>query len=133
MEYHHNSEFVHRARSLRKKMTKEENLLWYRFLRGYIPRFRRQEIIGDSIVDFYCVEAKIAIELDGSQHYTARGIKRDLIRTEMIKQFDIEVLRIPNNFVLERFESVCEFIDQIITQRIAANSAPGGGAVGAAD
>ena len=54
------------ARELRKNMTKEERHLWYDFLRYCTPRFRRQEIIGSYIADFYCHQAKLVIELDGS-------------------------------------------------------------------
>ena len=57
------------AQELRKNMTKEENLLWYRFLRHYDVRFRRQCPLGQYIVDFYCSKARLVVELDGSQHY----------------------------------------------------------------
>ncbi len=68
------------ARKLRKNQTKEEALLWYRFLRTYKPRFHRQYIIGSYIVDFYCHQAKLVIELDGSQHYMRSEREKDAIR-----------------------------------------------------
>ncbi len=50
-------------------MTKEERHLWYDFLRTYPVRFLRQKVIDNYVVDFYCNEARLVIELDGSQHY----------------------------------------------------------------
>ena len=66
MDYKHNKEIVPLAKVLRKNMTKEEKHLWYDYLREYPIRFIRQKIIGKYIVDFYCANAKLVIELDGS-------------------------------------------------------------------
>ena len=68
MKSKHNKLLTPMARELRKNMTKEELHLWYDFLKSYHIRFCRQKILGKYIVDFYCAEAKIIIELDGSQH-----------------------------------------------------------------
>jgi len=57
------------ARKLRNNATKQENHLWYDFLRKHPQQFYRQRIIGNYIVDFYCPTAKLVIELDWSQHY----------------------------------------------------------------
>ena len=54
------------ARQLRKNATKEEQKLWYQFLRTFPLPFRRQVVFGPYIVDFYCAAARLAIELDGS-------------------------------------------------------------------
>ena len=54
------------SQMLRKNSTKEESLLWGHFLSRYPLRFRRQYVIGNYIVDFYCHQAKLAVELDGS-------------------------------------------------------------------
>ena len=80
-------------------MTKEERHLWYDFLRSYPIRFLRQKVIDDYIVDFYCYEARLIIELDGSQHYQEKGLLKDKIRTERIKSRNLTVIRIPNNEV----------------------------------
>lgn len=85
MQYKHNKERVPFAKELRKKMTKEERHLWYDFLRGYSVRFLRQKVIGKFIVDFYCAEAKLVIELDGSQHGEAEAIEYDSERTAFLK------------------------------------------------
>ena len=57
------------ARILRNNPTKEENHLWYDFLRSYPVRFHRQYVIESYIVDFFCPKARLVIELDGNQHY----------------------------------------------------------------
>lgn len=69
MQRKFNKQLVPFARELRKEMTKEERHLWYDFLRTYSVRFTRQKILGRYIADFYCAEAKLIIELDGSQHF----------------------------------------------------------------
>ena len=61
-------ELRRRAQNLRKQMTKEERHLWYDFLKSYPVQFKRQYAIGAYIIDFYCFQAKLIIELDGSQH-----------------------------------------------------------------
>ena len=55
-----------RAQALRRNATRHENHLWYDFLRKCRPRFTRQRIVGRYILDFFCAQANIAIELDGS-------------------------------------------------------------------
>ena len=69
MRYPRNANILQNARNLRKNMTAQERHLWYDFLRYCTPRFRRQELLGDYIVDFFCYDARLIIELDGSQHY----------------------------------------------------------------
>ena len=69
----HNKNIVPVAKILRKHMTKEEKHLWYDFLRTYSVPFSRQKVLGKYIVDFYCAEAKLVIELDGSEHYNEEG------------------------------------------------------------
>ena len=112
-----NKEHVQYARELRKNMTKEEKHLWYDFLRNYPLKFTRQKILGKYIADFYCAEVKLVIELDGSQHFSSEGINKDKIRTEYLKEYDIEVLRISNNEVTRNFRGVCEYIDDQIKIR----------------
>ena len=93
-------------------MTKEERHLWYDFLRNYPVRFLRQKVIGNYIVDFYCSQAKLIVELDGSQHFEKAEIIRDNKRTEFFEQYELKVLRIPNNEVNYNFRGVCEYIDE---------------------
>ncbi len=118
MERKHNSKLTKNARILRKNMTKEERHLWYEFLRSYPIRFLRQKVIDNYIVDFYCHEARIIIELDGSQHYEEKGLLKDKIRTEKIEERDLTVIRIPNIEVNKNFYEVCEYIDRCVREVI---------------
>ena len=110
------------AQALRKNMTKEENLLWYPFLRRCPCQFRRQYVIGNYIVDFYCHRAKLVVELDGSQHYTPEEVEKDARRTRYLESLGLQVLRFSNLDVLRRFRVVCEAINLTVQERTAAHS-----------
>ena len=97
-------------------MTKEERHLWYDFLRSYPVRFLRQKVIDDYIVDFYCHQARLIVELDGSQHYEEKGLLKDKIRKEKIESRNLTVIRIPNNEVNNNFRGVCECIDWVVKE-----------------
>ena len=94
------------SRRLRKEMTKEEALLWYHFLSKYPIRFRRQYIIGNFIVDFFCHKAKLVVEVDGSQHCETQAILYDKARTDYLESQGLLVLRISNLDILRQFENV---------------------------
>ena len=106
----HNKKLTGLAQKLRREMTKEEKQLWYHYLREYPVRFRRQVTCGKYILDFYCAKAKLAVELDGSQHYEEEGLAHDAARTAYLESLGLEVLRIPNNEVMKNLEGVCEAI-----------------------
>ena len=114
----YNSQLVPLAKTLRKNMTKEERHLWYDFLRNYPVRFRRQKVIGSYIVDFYCADAKLIIELDGSQHYEDINREKDAERTAFLEQQGFSVIRIPNNEVTKNFSGVCEYIDILVNSTL---------------
>ena len=111
MERKHNPKLTKTAKALRKNMTKEERHLWYDFLRSYHNRFLRQKVIDNYVVDFYCHDARLIIELDGSQHYEEKGLLKDKIRTEKIESHGLTVMRIPNNEINKNFIGVCDYID----------------------
>ncbi len=114
MERKHNSKLTLNAKALRNNMTKEERRLWYEFLRTYPIRFLRQKVIDNYIVDFYCHQAQLIIELDGSQHYEEKSLLRDRIRTERIESRNLLVMRIPNNEINANFRGVCDYIDHLV-------------------
>ena len=121
MNRKHNPKLTINAKTLRRNMTKEERHLWYDFLRAYPVRFLRQKVIDNYIVDFYCHEARLIIELDGSQHYEEKGLLKDKIRTDRIETRNLTVIRIPNNEINRNFRGVCEYIDWIVKQRVVDN------------
>ena len=93
-------------RRLRSNMTDAEQHLW-RFLRrkqmlGF--KFRRQHPFGDYIIDFVCLEAMLAIEVDGGQHSAKHA--EDAARTECLERAGFRVLRFWNNEVLSEIDSV---------------------------
>ena len=106
------------ARQLRKNMTMQEKHLWYDFLRTYPIKFYRQRIIDGYIADFYCSKAKLVIEIDGNQHYTAQGKEYDSIRTEILQAYGLEVIRFKNKQIDNSFQSVCEEINRKVTARM---------------
>ena len=99
-------------------MTKEERRLWYEYLSNYPYRFRRQVAFGNYILDFYCAAAKLAIELDGSQHYEGSAKQYDSKRTAFLNSIGIHVVRFSNSDVLQNLRGVCQAIDMKIASRI---------------
>jgi very-short-patch-repair endonuclease len=100
------------ARNLRKNQTDAEQILWSKLrsrgLSGF--KFRRQHPIENYILDFYCSEAQLAIEIDGGQHSEEINIKRDCQRTAFLNQKGIRVIRFWNNDVIENTNEVLEEI-----------------------
>ena len=117
-ERKHNSLLTPAARELRRQMTPQEKKLWYDFFRIYPYRILRQKIVGKYIVDFYCAQAKLAIEIDGGQHYTPEGLEKDEERTEILNLYGIEVIRYTNLQIENDFISVCADIDQAVKSRV---------------
>ena len=122
MQSKHNKQLVPFAKQLRKEMTKEERHLWYDFLRTYPVRFLRQKVLGKYIADFYSAEAKLVIELDGSQHYEDDNLEKDAERTAFLEGYGLTIIRIPNNEVSRNFRGVCEYIDLAVRQSLSQKS-----------
>ncbi len=95
---------------MRAQATDAEIRLWHvlRDRRFFDFKFRRQHPLGGYILDFYCADAKLAIELDGGQHQQAEAY--DQQRTEKLNQLGIQVLRFWNNELLQNEEGVLERI-----------------------
>ena len=119
MQSKHNKQLVPFAKQLRREMTKEERHLWYDFLRTYPVRFSRQKVLGKYIADFYSAEAKLVIELDGSQHYQDGNMEKDTERTTFLEGYGLTVIRIQNNEVCRNFQGVCEYIDAAVKQSLS--------------
>ena len=119
MQRKYNKQLVPFAKQLRREMTKEERHLWYDFLRSHPVRFSRQKVLGKYIADFYSAEAKLVIELDGSQHYEDGNMEKDTERTTFLEGYGLTVIRIPNNEVSRNFQGVCEYIDAAVKQSLS--------------
>ncbi len=100
------------ARQLRRHQTDAERVLWQRLRDRQLGgrKFRRQYEFGEFILDFYCPSAKLAIEVDGGQHYSEIVAARDLERTRCLEANGMRVLRFTNTEVLGQTEAVLEAI-----------------------
>ena len=112
MIYQYNQELKKNSRALRKTRTNAEKLLWYKLRArqclGY--KFRRQFPIQNYILDFYCPEKKLAIELDGGQHNDSRQKNYDRERTSVLKKHKMILLRFWDNDVLKNINGILEEI-----------------------
>jgi very-short-patch-repair endonuclease len=94
-------------RELRNNPTDEETVLW-NYLKGKKlgHKIRRQHSIGNCIVDFYCPQKRIAIELDGAHHFTTEGKESDKQRDKFLNTLNIKVLRFANSRVRSDLNNV---------------------------
>ena len=93
-------------------MTDAEKLLWSKIrrkqLKGY--QFYRQKTLGNYIVDFYCPQVNLIIELDGGQHYSDKGQAKDKIRDEYMRSIGLKILRFSDREIFENLHGVLERI-----------------------
>ena len=103
------------AKIMRQNATDAEHLMWQllRAKRFMNLKFRRQHVIAPYIVDFYCHELGLVIELDGSQHGTGDAIEYDTERTKFLEVLGLKVVRYWNHDVLGRSEVVLEDLWQV--------------------
>ena len=96
-------------------MTKEEKHLWYDYLKKLPVTVKRQAVFGDKyIADFFIAEARLVIELDGSQHCSEEGEASDIIRDDYFRRIGITVLRYSNLELHKNFNGVCADIQSHI-------------------
>jgi very-short-patch-repair endonuclease len=106
---------VWKARELRRPLTPAEQMLWNE-LRGRRfagIKFRRQHAVGHFILDFYCPEYRLAIELDGDTHLEQQ--EYDAIRTEVIESFACHVIRFRNEEIFDNLPAVLSRIRAVLT------------------
>jgi len=105
-----------RRRYLRSHLPKAEVLLWmhlsYRQMLGY--KFRRQYSVDNFVIDFYCPELRLAIEVDGDSHFTPLARVHDRDRQIHIESFGIRFLRVMNEDVYENLDAVLDEIEATI-------------------
>ena len=104
------------AAFLRKKMTRHELLVWEKIRNKQIhqQKFRRQHPIGRYILDFFCIECKLSIEVDGESHLSIIQMEYDLDRSKYLTQFGIKEIRVTNNQIDENLTAVIELIGATI-------------------
>jgi very-short-patch-repair endonuclease len=104
---------------MRKAPTRSEDRIWA-WLRGRRFggfKFRRQVPIGSYVVDFYCAELRLAIELDGTHHRAVWMKDAEWQRTQTIESLGISILRIPNEHLVRDSPLVEEMIQAAIDAR----------------
>jgi very-short-patch-repair endonuclease len=111
------------ARRLRREVTDAERKLWS-ILRGRqaLVKFRRQVPYRSYILDFYSQEARIDVEVDGSQHYTEEGMAKDRIRDAELEADGIEVMRFSDRDVLTNIAGVGEALHEKLKQFLDQDS-----------
>jgi very-short-patch-repair endonuclease len=116
-----------RARSLRRKMTLPEVLLWNAIRNGQLPglRFRRQHPVGPYILDFFCASARLAVEVDGAVHSRECQSEHDRRRDHWLSTNNVGIVRVLAADILngERMQSVLASIVQAAVPSTASRSA----------
>ena len=110
---------IEQARQMRKEPTLAEALLWQRLRKRQLGglRFRRQHIIRTFIVDFYCPEARLVVEIDGPVH--REQVEYDEERDELLREFNYQVLRFQNEEVISDTDLVIACIYDASMRRIS--------------
>ena len=115
-QIYNKTETKDKRRALRRSMPPAEVILWSKLwgkgMKGY--KFRRQYSVGPYIVDFYCAELKLAIEIDGESHYIDDAEARDQKRQECIGATGIHFVRFTNSDIYGRLEGVLDRIMRLL-------------------
>ncbi|MBP6979375.1 MAG: endonuclease domain-containing protein [Bacteroidales bacterium] len=113
------SEMLRIAGELRKEMTQAEKILWEQLrnkqLLGF--RFRRQHPIGEIVVDFFCYEALLVVEVDGDVHNTPYQKERDRERSNILKSFGIKEVRFRNEEIMNDLQNVLTKIKEALNRK----------------
>ena len=113
-----NPQLLQFAKSMRHAATDAENLMWQRLRAKQFMnlKFRRQHVIKPYIVDFYCHEIGLVIELDDGQHNTEDGRAYDVERTQFLEALGLTVVQYWNSDVLGRVDVVLEDLWQVCSE-----------------
>jgi len=104
-------------------MPRAEVVLWSKLKGRQVAgcKFRRQFSVGRFVLDFYCPEAKVAIEVDGETHGGAAMEARDRRRQTFVESFGIRFLRPTNDDIFHGLEGVLTAIQEMVEERLAEN------------
>ena len=108
---------LERSRALRRAGTDAETLLWRSLRRRQMAgvKLRRQHQYGGYILDFFCSERSLVIEVDGGQHAVSEQAEYDVARTQYLEASGLRVIRFTNTEVLNETESVLSIIWDAVT------------------
>ena len=118
MKIYNKKYLENKRKKLRNNSTPAEVFLWKHLKQKQISgkKFRRQHSIGNYIVDFYCPEERLVIELDGEVHFEEETMKYDEERSKYLNELNIKVLRFENQQILNNLESVLNKISSVINK-----------------
>ena len=109
-------ELTNTRKALRNEGTSAEAVLWLSLKGRQVEgmRWRRQFGVGSYILDFYCPQLRLCIELDGAQHYTIQGGENDILRDEwLLREHGIRTIRLENKDIFTNHEGVIEHIREV--------------------
>jgi len=109
------------SRSLRTNMTDSEIILWRYLRRKQVLniKFNRQKPIHNYVVDFFAAQIKLAIEIDGEQHFMDSGLQSDQKRDNIMEKLNIKVLRFKNIEIFKNLDEVLEEIQRHCEERLS--------------
>jgi very-short-patch-repair endonuclease len=118
-EHYNKSTMKERRRALRKNLSKAEAIMWKHLSRRQMHgcKFRRQYSVDQYVLNFYCPELKLAVEIDGDSHFVHGAEEYDKERQEYIEAYGIKFLRFTNTDVCENHDGVCLSIYDEIEKR----------------
>lgn len=112
---HNLKELLERRRELRNSSTTEESILWECLRNRKIGfKFKRQHSIEYFIVDFYCPEKNLVIEIDGERHNFDKGENYDSLRDEILEEYGYKTLRVKNNEIRNSLKEVLNKINHYL-------------------
>ena len=119
-------EIIEKARFLRNNLTLAEKRLWEKINNEKIQglKFRRQHPLKSYIIDFYCVKLKLAIEVDGSNHFKKRQSEYDRERTYELNELGITEIRFNNEEVFKNIDAVINKIEVVVHELLKVTPNP---------
>ena len=113
-----NKAYTARRKALRRSLSKAEAVIWLHLSRKQMNgfKFRRQYSVNQYVIDFYCPELKLAIEIDGDSHYGYLSEKYDNERQKYIESFGIHFMRFTNDDVCNNIDGVLQMIYEWTTR-----------------
>jgi len=115
----YNPKLRKRAKYFRENLTQIEKKFWLNFCKRDEHKWRTQVIIDNYIVDFYCPRLKLVIELDGLEHSRKNNKEYDAVRDDILQSYSLNVIRIDNEDINDRFENCLSFIHEQVRKRIS--------------
>ena len=115
---HNNEKLKDRRRELRQRSTTEEEILWSKIRNSKLGyKFKRQHSIGGYILDFYCSECKLIIEIDGGSHINLEAKEYDKIRDEYFSELGYKTIRFLNIEIQTKLEKILDKIKNLLINK----------------